>query len=357
MESKVTVRNAFCIVVILLISANFITGLPANLGQGTWISILLSLIPIFPLLVIYARINKLMPQKNLFEVAECVFGKAVSRCMALLYTVYALVIAAFFVNRFAFFIHLTSLYKTPLLVISLVLLIPAVYLAKSGVRTIGKYSFLVFMVLVFGAIFLLFGSLRYMEFEKLLPVFEGTVADVISETFGFVSYPFGAVVVLLILFSFSERTERVYIGGVIAAVLFTAVITVAIVCMMGLNTVENSLFPVYKSVSIIRIGRFIQRFESMFAFIVILTGIIKISVYLLSASKGAMMVFKGSRVRLSVVLALAGVAVMLSVVLFDGNTKVFEVFKLYNVWAIPFYAGVPVLLWVGAEVRARRLVL
>lgn len=61
--------------VYFIIGSTLVIGSTKEAQQDVWISILIGMAIAMPMVAIYARIIKLYPNKNLFDITEELFGK------------------------------------------------------------------------------------------------------------------------------------------------------------------------------------------------------------------------------------------------------------------------------------------
>ena len=356
MQDKTIKRNIFSLFVIIMISTIPVTGLPVKLGQDAWISLLLAIIPVFPLLVIYSRSTKLMPERDIFGMAERLFGKIGAGIAGFLFFIYFIYMTSFIIYSFTELIHLTSLFKTPMFIIMIILILAAVYLARSGLETMAKWAFVMLIVISLTLILTSLASVNFMDFGKLFPVMEHYPKDIIKGSFKLVSYPFGEAVILLIILAPLKgdnlKPFKISILGIFTAAFFISIFLLRTITVLGPELADSSLFAVYKATSIVKVGNYLQRLGSAIEFIYVLAGMVKIAVYLYAAGQ-AVSRFVGIGGRKAVVpVGVAGI--VLSLLLFGNNLHIFDFYRNFIVFSIPFQIIIPVFIWIWAEIKLRR---
>ena len=170
-----------------------------TLGVGTdaWIAMLLGLLMSIPVLLILARLMQLLPEKNLFDMLDYSFGRTIARVICVLYLFYFMALSGSVITKVEF-VRMSSLPHTPLLMLLLLFFAAGIYLAKSGILTIGKWS-------VFAACFVLGISLALtllaipsMHVSNLLPIGISNSGALIQGGYQFMLAPLGGAVIVLV---------------------------------------------------------------------------------------------------------------------------------------------------------------
>ena len=64
-----------CIIMMVIMAATLVFGVGYAIEQDAWISLIFALILLIPVILMYGRIMYLLPEKNIFEMLEELFGK------------------------------------------------------------------------------------------------------------------------------------------------------------------------------------------------------------------------------------------------------------------------------------------
>lgn len=356
MERHLSGRNAFFLVVIMLIGTNNITGLPLQLKQDNWLALLFSLLPVSLTMLAFARLLTLMPGQDLFRMAETVLGPRLGRLVSFIFTAYMVHLASLALDNITEFVHLTSLFNTPKLLIALVIGIPIIYLAKNGSIALGKWAAIMFVVslLIAGLDNLIAFSAA--DPSHLQPLMEHSLPELASASLRLVSYPFGEIIVISAAFMGSLRRDanpyKIYLGGVTVAAFLLILGSIRTTAVLGAEYAAASFFASYRAVSILKLGSFLQRIEALSGFAAILLIHTKIAACLIAASRGLMHIFSTSgETEMTVPLGLLAIA--LSTMLSANNLQLFEVLKFYTLYAAPIQLLLPGIIWLGAEIKHR----
>lgn len=355
MNDSISSRNAVFIIIVINISNNVILGFPPETGQDTWLAILGGMIGVLPLILMYARMNRLKPGQSLFDMAESAFGKWAGRVVSLVFSVYPFILCGLVMHTFSRFIDLTSLFKTPLIVITLLLFMAVLYLGKSSTHTISRLAMIIAIISVTMLILIVCLSMPIMDLKYLLPALANEPSDIAMTAVRVIFVPFGECVILLGLFGDLEarvNPYKVYSLGILVSGLFSITIFLRTCTVLGPEAMASIYFPNYRTASMISIGNFLQRIESVIAFVYILGSIVKAGVCLICAVRGIAKAFNlPSREAIAFPVGFAIVA--LSSVFYSNMLEIYQVVSLYMYFVFPFQILIPFAIWITLEVRAR----
>ena len=78
-EDTINERQAVAVIFSFLLGSAVVIGISSDIGQDSWISLLLSSILSFVIYLIYSRILKLIPCKDIFQIIMQLFGKVAGK--------------------------------------------------------------------------------------------------------------------------------------------------------------------------------------------------------------------------------------------------------------------------------------
>ena len=330
--------------------------MPTGLGTDGWIAYLAGLLIVMPLLLILARLVRLMPEMNLYDMLEYTLGKALAVIVGLFYFLYFIAWAAVARVYYGTFVQQTSLTRTPLIVILLILFVLCIYLARSGVATVGKWSILLGAVVLFGAVLLTLLAIPDMRLEHLLPIAARGSRAIARGGYRQALWPFGGAVVMLAVLRPLDRKANPY-----AALLFGAAIACGFfvlnflrdTAVLGETGMDTLRYPSFQTAGVVRMGVVETRIEFLTALPLILAGLTKAAVCLLAAAGAVARIFR-NRDRQSILFPAALFSVGLSVMLLYSREAALFVPTFHQSVAPLFQAVIPVLVWLIAEGKHKR---
>ena len=198
-------KHISSLLMLFIIGSSLALGVSSKIGQDTWISILLLLVAIIPLVLVYARIIKLFPDKNLYDIVVDLFGGIIGKVFVFLIMVYSIFLGSLVLRNFSEFIQVTALQETPQVPIMIAIMIVIFYLVKSGTQTMGKWAVIVLPVVVLIVLITLLLSLGSANFTNIFPIMNHNFKEITVSSMNAFAFPFAEIVLFL---TFSESFEK-----------------------------------------------------------------------------------------------------------------------------------------------------
>ncbi len=352
-KDMISARQMLCIIVMFIFGSSVIMGVSSGAAQDSWMSLLLASAYTIPMLLVYARIIRLFPEKNLFEIIEIVLGKIAGKIIIILMAWYSLHLCALVLRNFSEFIQIVTMPETPQLPIMIAMIMVVVYMAKSGIETMGKWSILTLAVVMIVVIITILFSLNKMDFTNILPFMEHDFKEISTGAFRLYAFPFAETVLFLCLADAMKRKDNPYKLYFLALFFGSGVLMLVILrnlFMMGPKLVGASYFASYITVRLIDIADFFARIEGFISMNFILAGIIKITVCLMAATKGTARLFGINNYR-KLLLPVSLLVVALSAIVYSNVMEMFDFLRFYTYYAVPFQVLIPLTVWIAAELK------
>lgn len=355
-KDKITLNQALFSIILFNFGSSVIMGINTEVNQDAWLAILAATLMAVPLFLIYARILKLFPEKDLYEISETVFGKIGGKFVTVLFVWYSIHLAALVLRDFSEFTEISAMPETPQLPIMILMVLTTVYLARSDMRAIGKWSVVMVFFVLFVVLVTFAASIRHMELENFLPFMEHSPAQIGKSAFQVFSFPYAETVIFLGVGSAFSKGEKLY-GAFLRALALVLIIFLLVfsrnLTFLGRKMMEISFFPSYVTVRILEIGDFLARIEGSISSNFLLAGIVKISVCILSAARGISSLFKLGHYQL-MVLPVGMVAMAICTALYTNTMGMFSFLSYYPYYAFPFQVVIPLAVWIAGEVYTRK---
>ena len=349
--SRLNLRGAVAILLVFYISSSGIFGFAYGLGPEGWLAQLMGLLMAAPLLLILARLLHILPGRTLYDMLDHLFGRWIACFLSLLYFFYFISLAATVRVQYAELIRLVTLVHTPLVVILLAFFILCVYLAKSGLETLGKWSLFLGALAIAFTLGLTLMATPHMRGEHLLPMGVQAPAALIRGGGKFAIFPLGEAVVMLALLGRLDKGASPYkllFTGALLAAGFFLLTFFRDTAILGATLMDMVHYPSFKAAGVVQLGWIGGRVDMFFAGILLLTGLTKAAVCLIAASGALGRVFSlpdGN----AVLIPVAFFSVGLSAILFPNLAQLFAHPSVYVYYAPLFQAVIPGLMWLAAE--------
>ncbi|MGI6161979.1 MAG: GerAB/ArcD/ProY family transporter [Christensenellales bacterium] len=355
-NSNITPHQAVLSLVLFNFGSSVIMGINTKVNQDAWIAILLATLIAVPLFLIYARILKLFPKKDIFEISDLLFGKWGSKAIAILFTWYALFLAALVLRNFSEFTEITSMPETPQLPIMILMILTTIYLARSDMRAIGKWSVIMVFLVLLVVLLTFSASMQQMRLDDILPIFEHPPEQIAQTTFQIFSFPYAETVMFLgVANSFKKdgRPYKMLFYGLILIFIIFLLVFLRNLSLLGRTMMALSFFPSYVTARIIEIGDFIARIEGSISSNFLLAGIVKISIILMVAAKGLTKMFNLKNYR-TMVLPAGMIVLALCAILYENTMQMYAFIDYYAYYAFPFQVIIPLAILIAGEIHTRK---
>lgn len=351
----ISAKQGVTIMSLFIIGSTLILGGDKKASEDTWIAIIISMIMVLPMLIIYARILSLFPDKNLFEIAKEVLGKIFSKIIILLFTLYFFYLGALVIRNVTEFVQIVSFPETPQFFIAFSIGLLSIYMVKSSIEVLGRLAELLLYLIIFISICTVFLSISKMELINIKPMLYDGWKPVLESGFSLFAFPFAETVIFtVVLGSLKQNSNpyKVYIGGLIIGGAFILIISIRNILILGISSILSHYFPSYSAVSLIEIGDFLERIETIAVIVFILSSFVKISICLFSASMGFASLFNFND-HTQITAPIAFLMLNLSIIVYNSIMEMFEWLDIYPYYAIPFQIILPLIVWIAAEVKTK----
>jgi spore germination protein KB len=348
-NAKISPFQLFCLVFLFELGTAVVIGIGLEAKQDAWIAVLIGLTVGVILLFVYGNLYQRHPNVLLTTYTKQILGKKIGSIVSFLYIVYFIYIGARVLRDIATLLQITWLQKTPILVISILLILVTAYTIVQGVEVLARTGevHLFFYVLsgLVTAILILFSDI--IDLQKLLPVAENWRL-ILKTAFPLVSsFPFGEMITFAMLLPYLNNGKRGFRYGLIAMILAGFVISITIatdIAALGGVMVSRAPFPLLTTMGKVSINFFIQRLDILACIILLIGGFFKITIFSYAAVIGSADLFKIPHKKIT--LPLATIILLFSIMIADNSSEHFkeglEIVPYYI--HIPMQMGIPIIL-------------
>lgn len=352
----ITDRQGIYIITLFIVGETFILARAMEAKQDFWLAIIIAMVMTVPFMLMFIRLNKLFPGKDLFDINESVFGKVLGKIISFLLIYYVASNMISVMRVFTDFISFASLQGTPLAIPYIGLVIVCIWAVKQGINLISKWCdfFLPMIVLfLFIGIILLIPEMRPNNlspflFDGIKPVMIGAVS-----TFFFPLTETIAFVMIFTQFKNKNSPNKIYLYGLLYGGSFMLILVLTEVLVLGVKDASTLYFPGYGTFSRLNIAELINRFEIISGATFILGGFLKVSILLLAVCRGIAKIFNCEDYRF-VVTPTALVIANVSYFFYESTMFMFQWIRdVWGYFAFPFQLVIPVIIWIVAEIKLK----
>lgn len=350
-------KHGIAIIILFIIGTSSIEATGLSAEKDLWLAIIIGILMALPIIISYIRIHYLFPGKDLFDILEICYGKYIGKAIVILFTWFVFDGIALVIRNYAQFVVTVSMIKTPLLIVIIFTMFLCVWIVKSGIEVIGRWSrfflLLFISVMMISIVFLL----PDMNINNIRPVLNNGMKPVLKGAYETLNFPFTQTVLFMMVLSKFKRKDspvRIYMKGVLTGGVLVFIMSITNILVLGLNKISIVYFPTYATLTRIEIGSMIGRLEIISGTLLTIGVLIKTSIYLLAACKGVSKIFRYSDYRF-IVTPIALLAINLSYFQFETITEYYEYTATWYHYGFPFHVILPIIIWITAEVKKKRM--
>jgi spore germination protein KB len=355
-KEQITDKEGIVLVITFIIGSTLIIGIGGDAKNDAWIAGIIGLSMCIPMLLVYSRIMSIFQGKDLFEILDLVLGKIFGKFVSVIYILYSFHLGALVLRNFGEFMNTSALPETPLFVSMFCLGLVIIAAVRLGIEVLGRTTTYFVPIIFFILLIVQILGIPQLHFNYIKPIFGNALSQVMKGAFSAFSFPFAEVVIFTGFFS-SLKTKKsnvkVYLAGVLISGAIVIITTIRNILVLG-NMLGSFYFPSYEAVSRISIGDFIQRIEVTVSIVFVYGVFVKSSICLLIACKGIGRLFNLKDYR-SIVIQMGLLMIYFSYIVYNNIMEMrYWAFKVYPYYAFPMQVILPIMIWIIAEIKARK---
>lgn len=355
-KEVISTRQGISIMILFLIGTTLVAGGANKAQQDAWISISFAILMAIPLCFMYSRITTLLYGKNLFEIVEILFGRILGKIITILYTWYFFHIGSLVIRNITEFIQVVSFPDTPQPFVAIFMGLVVIYMIKSGIEGLGRWTEFVLPVVLFTLIIIIFLSAPKVNLMNLRPILYNGFKPVFQGAVSLIIFPFAETIVFTVVFSSLQnhrKSFKIYFVSILIAGLVIFSISIRNILVLGASSIGTLYFPSYSAVSLIDIGDFLQRIEVIVSVTLIVSSIAKLSVFLFATSLGIAQIFNLKNYT-SIATPICLLMINLSIIIYGSTMEMFHwIERFLPYYSIPFQLIIPLCIWITAEIKGK----
>lgn len=318
-----------------------------------YLSILIgSIIGIIPLLLIL-KISNINRDKNINQMLETLMGKTIGKIFSILLLGFTFFYATVMFYDLINFIASEYLYKTPYVLIGIMIIIPIIYVLTKGLKTICRTCLILFILSIILYLFSIIGLIPNFSFNKMLPFLENGISGPFIGAFHHIAYAILPLLTLTIIprkdFEGDKKNDKRIILTHTISVILIFISLCNVIGVLGIDLALLYQYPDYHMLRRIQVGGFIQRTESILAIqwlLCLFVMIVFCMYYCLKTTSFLLPKWKSKNDRILQLLFPIGMLI-LSRNLFQNNTS-FVSFTIYSfpIYIYVFFLGIPIIIFI-----------
>jgi spore germination protein len=313
-----------------------------------WLSYVSAMIVIAASIWLVSKVSARFPDKDLFEIM--VDGLPyIGRMLALSYVLFFFIILARDIRMLTDFVNITLLPFTPLVVVSVLIVVTAFLVARGGIETLARMTEIWLPVLLIIFILILFPLFREFEFRYLKPFFEFGAVPALKGGWYAVAY-LGEVIALPLIFANKTFTFNLGFKALLIGTISLLLLNFYTILSLGIHIPPRVLYPTYEMIRQIKITDFLDRFDLPLVGVYLPTMLTKVGFSLFVVCHGIKRVFPSVSAKL-LTMPFAAFGFVCSFWFFSNAIQLLRLNRTWPAFALIFELLIPILLYIVVKNR------
>lgn len=357
--NKETISNkqGISLVILFIIGSASIISTGVEAGKDCWLATLCAIIISLPILMMYAKILSLYPEKDLYDIIIHVYGKYLGKLISILYIWFAFHLGALIITNFGEFINAVSMPETPKIIPMIMVTILCIWGVKLGIEVLGRWAEFALPVLIFFITLKILLLIPDMDINNILPLLSKGIGPVYKGAFLTFTFPFAETIIFCLIFSTLKEKKssyKIYLWGLIIGGIIVFSTSLTDILVLGERSFTSLIFPSHGAATRINIADFVQRLEIIVSISYLGGGFIKVSMCLMGACRGIAKILEYDDYRF-IVLPVALLMLNLSHFVYDSSLEMIEwIISSWRYYATLFQLILPIFILLGALIKKKK---
>jgi len=247
-NGEITALQSYIIIISIMIGTG-ILGLSRVVSdiaqQDAWISVLLNGIFISIIMAVIIHTVRKYPEDNFLQYISYLLSKPIAYLVTIAYIIYATLATATIIRFLLEMIRTWLLETTPMAILSLILVLTAVYMVKNGLTIVARFNEVLFFYLIV-FILLILVALPETQLINLRPVGGSGIKSIIKGAIPSF-YAFGGYEVILVYYTYiSDKNTKILkysVLSVLSVTLFYTITVASQIALFGPDELSRVLYP------------------------------------------------------------------------------------------------------------------
>lgn len=353
---QIKLNQLTTLIMLFLIGGSALSSTARYSGQNIWIVLLFAGACGIILFTMYHRISKVHHHKGLPDILKSTFGTFLGTLILFIYAGFFLFRTISIGNYMTAMAQETLMFSVNHRIVIIMLLTTVIISTLYGLNVIGRSSeifLFIIMVCLMPFLLAIFTSSVF-KTENLIPILaEGVPAiaqDVIRSTF----FPYGELVVFLMLFSYVAPKENKHIlkrsyMAIILSVVIMIAIDLTTIALIGANLTSNFEYSFYNAMQLAGIKGFLERLDPLAIVIMVASEYFKLVIYFFVTVLACQALNKRFNFKIMLILTSCLVFFLSPLVNVHETGFMMDVvpFRILPI----FELALPLLIWMVSEIR------
>lgn len=360
-----TIKQNEYSILTFFISRCFYTGIAIHnitflANQDGWISLIIAFILGFIPMILFNALLNIEPSLSFTQLVKKCCGKFLGNIINIFLIVSILFHAGIVLWNLSNFINSQFLFRTPVMVIAILFMIPVVYTTSKGLKTIGRTSVVLFLlsIVIYAITFL--SLITKLDISNIFPVFENGINPILDGSLVQLSYSVLAIFPLLIIpkdnISQNHKLTKSLFKFYIFNFITMFIVMFLIITIFGSPLANLYQYPEFNILKTVNVANFFQRVESILAFQWLFDLAIGLIIFVYFIKTSFQQTFNlENKFGNIFILIIAAIIIFISTVIFKNNTVAYDFLgKTYKYVRLIILFFIPLIIYIIARIRKNK---
>jgi len=327
--SYLELASLILIIVISMYSGININILKEDTGVNSWIAVILSYIIGFIPVLLIIYISKYKEKLNIFEKIKSLYGNLLGNIINIFISLILLVIGISLLYNVTSFTTTQFLFRTPLLVSSILLILLVIYNVNKEINVISHVS-LVLMAINFTLFIISFASLAgEAELDNLLPILKENTSNIFLTSLKIAAMNTLPLLTILVIpkeqITNQDKYNKTIIFSYILGSIISLLVVIGAISVLGIYLVDFFEFPEYAVLKKVKLFGFLERIENIVAIQWIIGNYMYLTIIIYCISKNisnnSKKIFKYTSIITGIIIVIATKYIFKNITIFNTYIK------------------------------------
>lgn len=292
-EEKMGPLHFFAWVVLFELGSAVVIPIGMDAKQGAWIVILIACaVGVAFMGGVFGSLYRMFGEAPFTAYARQIVGAVPGWAIGFAYFLYFVYIAGRNTRDFGDLLVAAAYDVTPMFVINAFMVFSVGYVLHLGIEVFGRtaFVFMAFTGLIFALILVLVCFSDMSDPRRMLPVLPDGWPSVWKALFPTnLTFPFGEMVVITMLLPHVSKVVgplppvRTAVLAMTFSAILLCIVTFVNVSVLGIEITSRSTFPLFTSLSRLRLAEFVQRMDAVVLLLLVITSFFKIGTFMFAS--------------------------------------------------------------------------
>ncbi|MFD0959407.1 GerAB/ArcD/ProY family transporter [Paenibacillus chungangensis] len=254
------------LVVLFLIGSTPLFQLGNSALQDAWMAMTIAAAAGLLMTAMYLKLQRRAPDAGLADLYKYHLGRWLGGALAFIHAIWLACQSMRNVRDVGEMTYMVLLDQTPRSVTMLLILLVAGYTASKGIEVFVRVAQLLMPIVFisYGIVISLLFASGLVRLDRLQPVLENGFGPVLTAVPDLVAFPFGQMVVLLVIWRYVKEREQIakktYRSQTFVS-LFLIFMNVLVICVLGPQLSAVTVWPLLHAVQLVGMANFLNRLD------------------------------------------------------------------------------------------------